>query len=172
MANVDLETGEILKSAEVVRQAREDMSDDEYASMLLNEYDHAVRAAGEAYENRDRLKRLIYQYMDERGANGIPSDTFECVRSNSYAYKDKQKDWLPLFDIFNSEDLDKCYTPPAPGSGNWNTAQVKKFADRYGTAATEVVERSRTLDTKLTFTRKEKRTPEQVAQQWEGLNKE
>jgi len=32
---------------------------------------------------------------------------------------------------------------------------VKKFADRYGTVATEVLEQSRELDTKLTFKRKE-----------------
>ena len=38
MPNVDLETGEILLPAEIVKQAREDMTDDEYASMLLIEY--------------------------------------------------------------------------------------------------------------------------------------
>lgn len=168
MPNVDLETGEILLPAEVVQQAREDMTDDEYASMLLIEYEAAVQEAKQAYENRDRLKHLIFQYMDERGANGIPSDMFECVRSNIYAYKDKQKDWLPLFDIFSPEDLKKCYTPPVHGSGNWNTAQVKKFADQYGTAAVEVVERSRTLEPRLQFKRK-KRTIEQIQQQWEDM---
>ena len=155
MPNVDLETGEILLPADVVSQSREDMTDDEYATMLLIEYEDAVRVAKEAYENRDKLKYLIFKYMDERGANGIPSDEFECARSNSYAYKDKQRDWLPLFDIFSSEDLAKCYTPPVHGSGNWNTAQVKKFADHYGTAAVEVVERSRTLEPKLSFKRKD-----------------
>ena len=156
MPNVDLETGEILLPAEIVKQAREDMTDDEYASMLLIEYEHAVHEAKQAYENRDRLKHLIFQLMDERGANGIPSDIFECVRSNTYSYLDKQRDWLPLFDIFSSDDLAKCYTPPVHGSGNWNTAQVKKFADHYGTKAVTVVEKSRTLVDKLSFKRKEK----------------
>ena len=155
MPNVDLETGEILLPADVVSQSREDMTDDEYAAMLLIEYEDAVRVTKEAYENRDKLKYLIFKHMDERGANGIPSDAFECTRSNSYLYKDKQRDWLPLFDIFSSEDMAKCYTPPVHGSGNWSTAQVKKFADHYGTAAVEVVERSRTLEPKLTFKRKE-----------------
>ena len=131
------------------------ITEDEYAAMLLIEYEDAVRVAKEAYENRDKLKFLIFQHMDERGANGIPSDIFECARSNSYTYPRKQQGWLPFFDIFSPDDLKKCYTPPLHGSGTWSTAQVKKFADRYGTVATEVLEQSRELDTKLTFKRKE-----------------
>jgi hypothetical protein len=155
MPNVDLETGEILLPADVVSQSREDMTDDEYATMLLIEYEDAVRVAKEAYENRDKLKYLIFKYMDERGANGIPSDEFECARSNSYTYPRKGQAWLPFFDIFSPDDLKKCYTPPVHGSGTWNTAQVKKFSDRYGTVATEVLEQSRELDIKLTFKRKD-----------------
>jgi len=155
MPNVDLETGEILLPADVVSQSREDMTDDEYAAMLLIEYEDAVRVAKEAYENRDKLKYLIFKYMDERGANGIPSDIFECARSNSYTYPRKGQSWLPFFDIFSPDDLKKCYTPPVHGSGTWNTAQVKKFSDRYGTVATEVLEQSRELDIKLTFKRKD-----------------
>ena len=131
------------------------ITEDEYAAMLLIEYEDAVRVAKEAYENRDKLKFLIFQHMDERGANGIPSDIFECTRSNSYTYPRKGQAWLPFFDIFSPDDLKKCYTPPVHGSGNWNTAQVKKFADHYGTVAVEVVERSRTLEPKLSFKRKD-----------------
>ena len=58
------------------------ISRDEYASMLLTEYEEAAKAVKEAYDNRDWLKHLIFQYMDEQGANGIPSDIFECVRKN------------------------------------------------------------------------------------------
>ena len=155
MPNVDLETGEILLPADVVSQSREDITDDEYAAMLLIEYEDAVRMTKEAFENRDKLKYLIFKFMDERGANGIPSDIFECARSNSYTYPRKGQAWLPFFDIFSPDDLKKCYTPPVHGSGTWNTAQVKKFSDRYGTVATEVLERSRELDIKLTFKRKE-----------------
>ena len=172
MANVDLDTGEILLSADVMRQSREDMTDDEYASMLLVEYEYAVHEAKQAYENRDRLKHLIFQYMDERGAHGIPSDMFECVRKNDSSYPRTEPNWLPLFDIFGKADLDKCYTPPAHGTGTWNTAQVKKLANIYGQAALDVLERTRESSTTLQFKRKEKRSPEEIAQQWEGLNKD
>ena len=157
MPSVNLETGEILLPAEVVRQAREDMTDDEYASMLLIEYEHAVDEAKQAYEHRDRLKHLIFQYMDEQGANGIPSDMFECVRKNDSSYPRKEKNWLGFFDIFSKSDIEKCYTPPAHGTGTWNTTTVKSLANIYGHAATQILENSREVNPVLTFKRKEKK---------------
>ena len=173
MVNVNLETGEILGSfADFLGQRRADMSDEEYTKMLLDEDEDAVAVAKEAYKNREKIKHLIFQYMDEQGANGIPSDIFECVRKNDSSYPRKETNWLPLFDIFGKADLDKCYTPPAHGTGTWNTAQVKKLANIYGQAALDVLERTRESSTTLQFKRKEKRSPEEIAQQWEGLNKD
>ena len=157
MANVDLDTGEILLSADVMRQSREDMTDDEYASMLLVEYEYAVHEAKQAYENRDRLQHLIFQYMDERGANGIPSDMFECVRKNDSSYPRKEKTWLGFFDIFSKDDIEKCYTPPAHGTGTWNTTTVKSLANIYGHAATQILENTRETSSVLSFKRKEKK---------------
>ena len=156
MAKVNLETGEILSSfADFLGQRRADMSDEEYTKMLLDEYEDAVAVAKEAYKNREKIKLLIYQYMDERGANGIPSDVFECVRKNDSSYPRKETNWLPFFDIFSATDVEKCYTPPAHGTGTWNTQQVKKLANLYGTEAAEILERTRETNSVLSFKRKD-----------------
>ena len=115
---VNTETGEIVTG-------------DEYVEMMLRNYEEADALYQQAREGRDRAKMMLYQYMDEQGSNGIPSETYTVRRKQTYDYTKNKAGFLPLLKILNAPDLARVYLAPTPADGQWHAARLKALAELY-----------------------------------------
>jgi hypothetical protein len=127
---------------------------DEYVEMILRNYEEANEVYQEARDDRERARMVLYQYMDEQGSNGIPSETYSVRRKQTYDYTKNKSGFLPLMEILNGPDLVKVYTPPTPADGKWNAQQIKALVETYPQIG-EVLERVREAKVTLEFNRRE-----------------
>ena len=127
---------------------------DEYVEMILRNYEEANEVYQEARDDRERARMVLYQYMDEQGSNGIPSETYSVRRKQTYDYTKNKSGFLPLMEILNGPDLVKVYTPPTPADGRWNAQQIKALVETYPQIG-EVLERVREAKVTLEFNRRE-----------------
>ena len=72
------------------------LTGDEYVDMILREYEEANAYYREAREARDRARMKMFQYMDEQGSDGIPSETYHVRRKKTYDYTKNKAGFLPL----------------------------------------------------------------------------
>ena len=112
-------------------QTGEIVTGDEYVEMMLRNYEEADALYQQAREGRDRAKLMLYQYMDEQGSNGIPSETYTVRRKSTYDYTKNKAGFLPLLNILNSADLALAYLAPTPADGQWHAARLKSLAELY-----------------------------------------
>jgi hypothetical protein len=129
------------------------VSDDEYVDMILRNYDEANQVYLEAREQRDRARQVLFQHMDEQGADGIPSETYAVRRKRSYDYTKNKDGFLPLLDILNQLDLKKVYMAPTPADGTWFVQRIKALAATYP-QINDVLERVREARVTLEFGRR------------------
>ena len=129
------------------------VSEDEYVEMMLRNYEEADAVYKQAREDRERAKMLLYQYMDAQGSNGIPSETYNVRRKQTYDYTKNKDGFLPLMDILNPADLKKVYIEPTPADGRWNAQQIKTLAEIYPQIGA-VLERVREAKVTLEFSRR------------------
>ena len=122
--------------------------------MILRNYEEANEVYQEARDDRERARMVLYQYMDEQGSNGIPSETYSVRRKQTYDYTKNKSGFLPLMEILNGPDLVKVYTPPTPADGRWNAQQIKALVETYPQIG-EVLERVREAKVTLEFARRE-----------------
>jgi predicted component of type VI protein secretion system len=114
-------------------QTGEVVTGDEYVEMMLRNYEEADERCKEAYEERDRIKQVLYQYMDEQSPpmNGIPSETYTVRRKLTYDYQKNKAGFLPLLKILNESDLTRVYLAPTPADGQWHATRLKALAELY-----------------------------------------
>ena len=96
---------------------------------------------------------VLYQYMESEGSNGIPSETYNVRRKQTYDYTKNKDGFLPLMDILNPADLKKVYIEPTPADGKWNAQQIKALAEIYPQIGA-VLERVREAKVTLEFSRR------------------
>ena len=130
------------------------LTGDEYVDMILREYEEANAYYREAREARDRAKMKLFQYMDEQGSNGIPSETYHVRRKETYDYTKHKALFAPLLDILNARDLARVYVEPSPADGQWHTQRIKALAETYP-QIDEILERVREPRVSLEFNRRE-----------------
>ena len=127
---------------------------DEYVEMKLREYEEAVALYKQAGDDLGRLRMMLFNHMDEQGTNGIPSETYDVRRKQTYDYQKNKSGFLPLLKILNAADLKKVYVEPTPADGKWNAQQVKALAEIYPEVP-GVLERVREPKVILEFKRRE-----------------
>ena len=130
------------------------VTQDEYVEMMLREYEEAVALYKQAGDQLGRAKMVLFDYMDEQGTNGIPSETYDVRRKQPYDYQKNKSGFLPLLNILNAADLKKVYVEPTPADGKWNAQQVKALAEIYPEVP-GVLERVREPKVILEFKRRE-----------------
>ena len=130
------------------------VTQDEYVEMMLREYEEAVELYKQAGDQLGRAKMALFDYMDEQGTNGIPSETYDVRRKQTYDYQKNKSGFLPLLKILNAADLKKVYVEPTPADGKWNAQQVKALAEIYPEVP-GVLERVREPKVILEFKRRE-----------------
>ena len=127
---------------------------DEYVEMMLQNYEEAMKLYKEAGDQLGRARQLLFNHMDEQGTNGIPSETYDVRRKQTYDYQKNKSGFLPLLNILNAADLKKVYVEPTPADGKWNAQQVKALAEIYPEVP-GVLERVREPKVILEFKRRE-----------------
>ena len=130
------------------------VTQDEYVEMMLREYEEAVALYKQVGDQLGRAKMALFDYMDEQGTNGIPSETYDVRRKQTYDYQKNKSGFLPLLNILNAADLKKVYVEPTPADGKWNAQQVKALAEIYPEVP-GVLERVREPKVILEFKRRE-----------------
>ena len=130
------------------------VTQDEYVEMMLREYEEAVALYKQAGDDLGRLRMMVFNHMDEQGTNGIPSETYDVRRKQTYDYQKNKSGFLPLLNILNAADLKKVYVEPTPADGKWNAQQVKALAEIYPEVP-GVLERVREPKVILEFKRRE-----------------
>jgi hypothetical protein len=130
------------------------VTQDEYVEMMLRNYEEALELYKQAGDQLGRAKMVLFDYMDEQGTNGIPSETYDVRRKQTYDYQKNKSGFLPLLDILNAADLKKVYVEPTPADGKWNAQQVKALAEIYPEVP-GVLERVREPKVTLEFNRRE-----------------
>jgi hypothetical protein len=130
------------------------VTQDEYVEMMLREYEEAVALYKQVGDQLGRAKMALFDYMDEQGTNGIPSETYDVRRKQTYDYQKNKSGFLPLLKILNAPDLEKVYVEPTPADGKWNAQQLKVLAEIYPQVQ-EVLERVREPKVILEFNRRE-----------------
>ncbi len=130
------------------------VTQDEYVEMMLREYEEAVALYKQVGDQLGRAKMALFDYMDEQGTNGIPSETYDVRRKQTYDYQKNKSGFLPLLKILNAADLKKVYVEPTPADGKWNAQQLKVLAEIYPQVQ-EVLERVREPKVILEFNRRE-----------------
>ncbi len=130
------------------------VTQDEYVEMMLREYEEAVALYKQVGDQLGRAKMALFDYMDEQGTNGIPSETYDVRRKQTYDYQKNKSGFLPLLKILNAADLKKVYVEPTPADGKWNAQQVKALAEIYPEVP-GVLERVREPKVILEFKRRE-----------------
>ena len=127
---------------------------DEYVDMILREYEEAEAFYRQAREGLERARMVLFQYMDDQGSNGIPSETYHVRRKSSYDYTKNKAGFLPLMGILNPADLARVYIEPGPADGTWSAQRIKALAEIYP-QINEVLERVREAQVVLEFNRRE-----------------
>ena len=127
---------------------------DEYVEMMLQNYEEAMKLYKEAGDQLGRARQVLFNHMDSEGTNGIPSETYNVRRKQTYDYQKNKSGFLPLMDILNPADLKKVYVAPTPADGKWNAQQLKVLAEIYPQVQ-EVLERVREPKVTLEFNRRE-----------------
>ena len=130
------------------------VTQDEYVEMMLCEYEEAMKRYKQAGDDLGRLRMMLFNHMDEQGTNGIPSETYDVRRKQTYDYQKNKSGFLPLLNILNAADLKKVYVEPTPADGKWNAQQVKALAEIYPEVP-GVLERVREPKVILEFKRRE-----------------
>ena len=130
------------------------VTQDEYVKMMLCEYEEAMKRYKQAGDDLGRLRKMLFNHMDEQGTNGIPSETYAVRRKQTYDYQKNKSGFLPLLNILNAADLKKVYVEPTPADGKWNAQQVKALAEIYPEVP-GVLERVREPKVILEFNRRE-----------------
>jgi len=130
------------------------VTQDEYIEMMLCEYEEAMKRYKQAGDDLGRLRMMLFNHMDEQGTNGIPSETYDVRRKQTYDYQKNKSGFLPLLNILNAADLKKVYVEPTPADGKWNAQQVKALAEIYPEVP-GVLERVREPKVTLEFNRRE-----------------
>tara|TARA_R110002020_G_scaffold120080_1_gene273552 strand:- start:432 stop:869 length:438 start_codon:yes stop_codon:yes gene_type:complete len=130
------------------------VTQDEYVEMMLCEYEEAMKRYKQAGDDLGRLRMMLFNHMDEQGTNGIPSETYDVRRKQTYDYQKNKSGFLPLLNILNAADLKKVYVEPTPADGKWNAQQLKVLAEIYPQVQ-EVLERVREPKVILEFNRRE-----------------
>ena len=126
---------------------------DEYIDMMLHEYEEAVKLYKQAGDQLGRARKAMYEYMDEQGINGIPSETYHVRRHQTYDYQKNKSGFLPLLKILNALDLKKVYVEPTPADGKWDSTRIKALVEFYPQVQ-EVLERVREPKVTLEFSRR------------------
>ena len=127
---------------------------DEYVEMMLQNYEEAMKLYKEAGDQLGRARQVLFNHMDSEGTNGIPSETYEVRRHQSYDYRKNKSGFLPLLNILNAPDLNKVYIEPTPADGKWDSTRIKALAEFYPQVQ-EVLERVREAKVTLEFARRE-----------------
>ena len=127
---------------------------DEYVEMMLQNYEEAMKLYKEAGDQLGRARQVLFNHMDSEGTNGIPSETYDVRRKQTYDYQKNKSGFLPLLNILNAADLKKVYVEPTPADGKWNAQQLKVLAEIYPQVQ-EVLERVREPKVVLEFNRRE-----------------
>ena len=130
------------------------VTQDEYVEMMLRNYEEALELYKQAGDQLGRAKMVLFDYMDEQGTNGIPSEPYDVRRKQTYDYQKNKSGFLPLLNILNAADLKKVYVEPTPADGKWNAQQVKALAEIYPEVP-GVLERVREPKVILEFKRRE-----------------
>tara|TARA_R100001530_G_scaffold8248_2_gene8747 strand:- start:878 stop:1330 length:453 start_codon:yes stop_codon:yes gene_type:complete len=130
------------------------VTQDEYVEMMLRNYEEALELYKQAGDQLGHAKMALFDYMDEQGTNGIPSETYDVRRRQTYNYQKNKSGFLPLLKILNAADLKKAYVEPTPVDGKWNAQQLKVLAESYPQVQ-EVLERVREAQVTLDFKRRE-----------------
>ena len=60
------------------------VTQDEYVEMMLREYEEAVALYKQAGDDLGRLRMMLFNHMDEQGTNGIPTETYDVRRKQTY----------------------------------------------------------------------------------------
>jgi hypothetical protein len=145
----------VFKMADKVNTSTgEVVTQDEYVEMMLCEYEEAMKRYKQAGDDLGRLRMMLFNHMDEQGTNGIPSETYDVRRKQTYDYQKNKSGFLPLLNILNAADLKKVYVEPTPADGKWNAQQVKALAEIYPEVP-GVLERVREPKVTLEFNRRE-----------------
>ena len=113
---------------------------------LLSKYAWWDEQLGLVQEQKGHLQQEIYRRIAERGATGIPDETFSCEVVTTYAYD--QKTLTPFLEMLNNVELAKCYEPaytpePVEVPAKWKIQQLIAVAKRRGAEALSVVDRAR-----------------------------
>jgi len=130
------------------------VTQDEYIEMMLCEYEESMKLYKQAGDQLNRVRQFLFNHMDEQGTNGIPSETYDVRRKQTYDYQKNKSGFLPLLNILNAPDLKKVYVEPTPADGKWNAQQLKVLAEIYPQVQ-EVLERVREPKVILEFNRRE-----------------
>ena len=113
---------------------------------LLDWYAEAQERVELTKATMGRLEQEIQRRIKDRGATGIPDETFECEVKIDYTYD--QGLLTPLLEVLNTVELEKCYQPaytpePEEVPAKWKVQQLLAVARRRGTEALAIVERAR-----------------------------
>jgi len=110
------------------------LTGDEYADMILREYDEADKLYQVAKEGRERARDVLEKYMDTHGLDGIPSNNYEVQRKIDYSYTKHKALLEPLLKVLTKHDIDRVYSPPlpvTPADGTWNIQRLKSLIPMY-----------------------------------------
>ena len=93
-----------------------------------------------------RLEQEIQRRIKDRGATGIPDETYICELVVSHTFD--QALLTPMLEVLNNVELEKCYQPaytppPVEVPAKWKVQQLLAVAKRRGADALAVVERAK-----------------------------
>ena len=112
---------------------------------LLERYKAARKTTADAKAEEGRIEHQIFRRMEERGANGIPSDRYKCALKLTHTYSSEIL--VPLIEIFSTSDLATCYTPEhqetVDVAAKWDVRKALPMAKSYGDRALSIVERAK-----------------------------
>ena len=112
---------------------------------LLERLQRVTDEMADRQQQKYELHQEIIRRCQERKANGIPSETFDCSIIRPITYS--QAGFTPLLEVFSRADLKTCYEPEHEvtemARARGMTAKVIALAKRYGEDALKVVEGAR-----------------------------
>ena len=113
---------------------------------LLSKYAWWGKQLELVQEQRGHFEQEIMKRCAERGATGIPDETFECELVTTFTYD--QPTLTPLLEMLNDVELAKCYEPaytpePVEIPAKWKIQQLLAVARRRGSDTLRMVEKAK-----------------------------
>ena len=124
--------------------------DDRWAKVsddtLLSSYSESLDLLTKQQDIVGRYNQEIQRRIKDRGATGIPDETFNAELVVSYTYD--QAALTPLLEVLNNVELEKCYQPaytppPVEVPAKWKVQQLLAVAKRRGNEALAIVQRAK-----------------------------